>query len=190
MTLPEFEPSALLSRVFDDALLEGPFTVLDVGGAVPETIDYLSAYPCRVTVVDLLDEPFVPAPPDDEDPYSAHRAYEDALSVLDAHYDVCLFWDYPNYLPMDTLRAFADVLAPFVHNRTRGHAFAGLSTQQRLPATRYGVTNTTMFSARPLNRMPPEHVHTQGELADAFGYFKIARGTLKEGRVEVELERI
>ncbi len=190
MVTPVFEPSALLARVFDDKLLEQPFSVLDVGGVGAETLEYFSNYTCRITVLGLLDDLFVPEPPSEEDPYRAHRAFESRLDILNGKYDVCLFWDYPNYLSPPTLRAFAEVLAPALHARTRGHVFAGLNNRQGLPAVRYGIKDNDTFSLRPLNQPPLKYVHTQGELADAFHYFKVARGSLREGRVEVQLEHI
>ncbi len=188
---PEFEPSALFSRVFDDPMIERPFTVLDVGGASPETFEFLSGLPCKIYVTGLLEDGWVPEPPTEEDPYRAHRAFTDRLAWLGGvTFDVCLFWDYPNYLPRPTLQAFAEVLSAHLGPQTRGHVFAGLNNQQTLPAVRYGLSNRETLSLRPLNQLPPAHVHTQGEVADAFHYFKAARSSLRDGRVEVLLEHV
>ncbi len=186
MTAPEREPSALLERVFDEALLDGPFSVLDMGGASPETLAFLSGRRCTVTVTGLLQDGFVPEPPGEDDPYRAHRAFQERLSFLgQRQYDVCLFWDYPNYLPLPTLRAFAEVLTGHLHPRSRAHLFAGLNPRHGLPSLCYGVIDEQTFSVRPRNRPPLSDVHSQGEIADAFHYLKIHRSSLRDGRVEV-----
>ena len=62
--------------------------------------------------------------------------------------DVCLFWDFLNYLNRPALRAFSAALKPYVHAGTRAHGFSVLSeradviykcTDFYTPGDEYGV---------------------------------------------------
>ena len=191
MSAASLETSALVGRVFDPTLTDKPFTVLDLGGASPETVAFLSQFRCRLSVSGLIEDRFLPEPPTDEDPYRAHRAFKARLAPFRGErFDVCLLWDYANYLPSPTLRAFGEVLADHLYPRSRGHAFAVLNASTKLPPARYGVHDLETLASRAENEPPMANGHTQGELCDALPYFKPARSSLRDGRVEVLLEHV
>ena len=102
-------------------------------------------------------------------------------------FDLCLFWDFLNYLDDKALRAFNTAIAPFLHKTTRGHAFTVRTLDTSFSNQRYGIEQAHMFSIRPgqqsqLRKFP----HTQAILVNLLSSFDIDQGMLlPDGRLEV-----
>jgi hypothetical protein len=161
--------------------------VLDVGPAVPETIEFFSRYKCRLTIGDLFADERL------RDPKIVAQAFEHQLRRLlgaqEPKIDICLFWDYLNYLDVRAMRAFGNVLFPYLHRGSRAHAFGALNTTTPLAGFRYGVGDVDRFVVR--KRAEGEegrHPHPQADFRDSLTCFEIKRGTLlAEGRLEMLL---
>lgn len=160
--------------------------VLDVGPAMPQTVELLHSTGCRLSVADLLDSGIVEQQRQlDSDSLTAH--FKEALWMLDGPLHVCLFWDFLNYLSPQALEAFNQALKPWVTRNTRAHAFCATKRSAPLMQHRYDVRSVrevvqTRAPERPLADYPPpwrQVVHT-------FSLFEVVRGTLRTGGV-VEL---
>lgn len=194
----ELRQTLLMPLVFERIDGSQPVSVLDVGGGAAETVAFFSEYPCRLHFADLFDVPGLNLLPD-EDP----EGYFDA--VFAAHctfpegtlFDVCLLWDFLNYLPVPALRAFSRALRPYLHRDTVGHgfgAFKAAAAAASWATPTLGMTyaihdrNSLLVRPRPGGSVGA-HPHARTVLAEAFDCFEIVRGTLlKEGAMELLLQ--
>lgn len=194
----EERPTQLLPLLLE-RLQEGrPLTVLDVGQGVGETVSFFSQYRCRLHFAGLFEVMEQAGPPEE----GADRYYDDLLVRAlrfppDTRFDICLLWDFLNYLPAPALRAFSAALRPYLHRDTVGHGFGSFQTStQYVPGTgkggavAYGVAAPDRLTARPrAGGQGPGHPHSRRVLADSLTCFEIVRGTLlKQGTMELLLE--
>ena len=185
--LVESEHSLLFPMLFEQLEDGRRLSVLDVGPAVPETIEFFSRYKCRLTIGDLFAEERL------RDPKIAAQAFEHQLRRLlgpdETKFDICLFWDYFSYLDIRTMRVFGNVLFPYLHRESRGHAFGSLNTTTQLDGFRYGVGDVDRFVVRKLpDGEEGRYPHPQADFREALTCFEVKRGTLlREGRLEMLL---
>ncbi len=83
--------------------------VLDIGGGVASTLDFLSAYGARVFFLDLAEA-------DHADYRASLQAYAGTL------FDVCFFWDYLHRLTPGQLSELSDALVPYIYSDTLGYS--------------------------------------------------------------------
>lgn len=196
---PELRPALLLPLLFDrlqsntdeDQLAGPPLTVLDVGPGVSETVHFLSRFRCRVHFASLFDVPSLEAgagEDDDEEERLADALAEALDFAQGCRFDICLLWDYLNYLPAAGLRAFSGALRPHIHEGTRAHGFGAFSatatSMKEGPAVlshRYAVHDADRIVARPLTAHRRGYRHSPAALMDALTCFAIERGTLLRG---------
>ncbi len=196
----ELRQTLLLPLVFERIDGSQPVNVLDVGSGAAETVSFFSEYRCRLHFADLFEAPGLSLLPEED-----ADDYFDA--VFDAHcsfpegtlFDICLLWDFLNYLPVPALRAFSRALRPYLHRDTVGHGFGAFKAKATSPAASWAAPNLGMTYAihdretllvRPrLGGAVGEYPHARTVLADAFDCFEIVRGTLlKEGAMELLLQ--
>lgn len=190
-TGPDTHPSQLL-----EPLLEGwddRLSVLDLGAAVPETVDFFADRRCRLQFVDLVGEIEAAKAKDPTAPVSvAPDAVAGMLDFApDTRFDVCLFWDLLNYLDTVTLGMFCRFLAPYLHDNTRAHGFGVFKGTTDLPDQIFGIRGATEIVARPrADGLRPAQHHSQRALAQALTTFDIRRTTLSNvGRLEFLMVR-
>ncbi len=196
--LSEDRPTQLLPLLLERLEDGQPLTVLDVGQGVGDTVRFFSRYPCRLHFAGLFDV-IEQAEPPDEDPDS----YFDDLLVRacrfpsGTRFDICLLWDFLDYLPVPALRSFSAALRPYLHSGSLGHGFGTFkASTQFVPGTGhdgallYGVADLGRLSARPRpGGLPARFAHSRQVLTEALGCFEIVRGTLlKQGTMELLLE--
>lgn len=174
----------MLPKLFEGLPDDRRLTILDLGPAVPETVEFFGQYRCRLYFADLFSEPT------DGD---GARSFQTLLDYpVQVQFDLCLFWDFLNLLSMDELRAFDAALKPYVHRGTRAHGFAAMSATHALSIHHYGVLSTHQLVVRadPLARRATRP-HPQALLKQALTCLEIKRGTLlREGRLEVLLQGV
>lgn len=102
-------------------------------------------------------------------------------------FDLCLFWDFLNYLDDKALRAFNIAISPYLHKRTRGHAFTMRTLDTGFANQQYGIQQAHMFSIRPRSgQQTRRYPHTQAILVNLLSSFDIDQGMLlPDGRLEV-----
>jgi hypothetical protein len=188
----------LLQMLFEYIGEDQPLSVLDVGGGVTETIAFFSSYHCRLHFADLFDAPLLQQPPDDDPDGHYAAVFEELIDFPPGtRFDICLLWDFPNYLPLPALRAFSHALHPFLSRKTRGHGFGAFKANAPAMARsvpemplQFGIQDMERLAVRPrLGGLTTNHSHSRAVLADAFPCFEIVRGTLlRDGAMELLLD--
>jgi hypothetical protein len=163
-------------------------SVLEIGQALPETIDFFSGFKCRLHFAAMYSDPIL------QMQFADHSETELAAHIsrsLDfpkgTRLDLCLFWDFLNYLDDRALRAFNTALRPYLHNGTRGHAFTVRTLNTSFANQQYGIEQAHMFSVRPrAEKQARTFPHTQAILVNLLSNFDIDQGMLlPDGRLEV-----
>lgn len=164
------------------------FSVLEIGPALPETIEFFSQFKCRLNFAAMYTDPILQMQLGD------HTEAELAAHIRQSFgfpkgtcFDLCLFWDFLNYLDDKALRAFNTAIRPFLQKSTRAHAFTVRTLNTSFPNQQYGIAQAHMFKIRPRTgkqlRTTP---HTQAILVNLLSSFDIDQGMLlPDGRLEV-----
>ncbi|TDJ22496.1 MAG: hypothetical protein E2O58_11430 [Gammaproteobacteria bacterium] len=175
----DVEHSLLLPKLFEGLRDDERLMILDLGPAVPETVEFFGQFRCRLYFADLFSEP---TDGDSATPFQTLLDYP-----VQVQFDLCLFWDFLNLLNVDELRAFNAALKPYVHRGTRAHGFAAMSATHALSIHHYGVRSTHELVVRPDPRARrAARPHPQAQLKQHLTCLEIKRGTLlREGRLEV-----
>ncbi len=182
------QASRLLPEIFEGVDPKHGVTALEFGPAVPETIAFFGQFKCRVHVANLFENEAIRTQQAELDEAALKEAFR-------AHFnfprgtllDVCLFWDFLNYLRPATLRALSAALQPYLHAGTCGHGFSVLSVETPLNNREYGVLRPDVICNRPA-RMPQMDYfpHTHEGLDRGLPAFKIQKGwLLSDGRLEM-----
>ncbi len=182
------EPSGLLPLVLEKLNRRRRMHILDVGPAVPQTLDFLSGFKCRLHIADLLRNPSAAQSPRPS-PKALAAHFAQSLSMIDAPLDICLLWEFPNHLSLDEVRIFNDVLGRFLKAETLAHGYCSLKQTRPMMRHWYGIRKTDEVVRLEDGALEPAaHAHSQQQLVGAMNAFEMERGTLRsEGRVEVIL---
>lgn len=163
-------------------------SVLDIGVARPETVRFFSHYRCHLHFADLFGETGY------ESNERRHGTLKDTLFERifefprNTTFDICLFWDFLNYLGTPLLRDLAKTLRRYVHDDTRSHAFVPFSNALPFTGQRFGIESLDRLSVRE-DPSPVPHPHTRKAIAPALWPFSVKRAALLgENRQELLLE--
>ena len=178
----------LLPLVFEGIDAGRSLTVLDIGAGRPESVRFFSRYRCQLYFVDLFGETGYASG------QQGRRRPRETLfgRFLDfpsgTRFDICLFWDFLNYLESPLLRDFAQTLCSYVHDDTHAHAFAAFSNALPFDGLRFGIEDADRLTTRSQST-PAKHPHTRKHIADALWPFSVKRAALLEqNRQELLLE--
>ena len=185
------QPSQLFPALFRMRDVNHRLTVVEIGPAVPETVEFFSRFKCRLHFVDLFHEPFVREQQANLSETELRHAFEEQFRFAPGtKIDVCLFWDFLCYLDDRALRAFNSALKPWIHSATRAHGYGVHHLAIQLENIQYGVIEQDRLSVR--NRLTPQlpyHPHSQIEMHDMLNTFDFERGLLLEnGKLEMLLK--
>lgn len=183
--------SRLFGSLFQWLDVNRRLTVLDIGTALPETVNFFSQYICRLHFIDLYSMPFVLSQQDLSET-GLRQAFETELRFpAGTRIDLVLFWDFLSYLDDPALRAFNSALRPWLHSSSRAHGFGAHHLAVRLANVQYGVQERDTLSIR--DRLATQmhcHPHSQMEMQDMLNCFDFERGLLlPDGRLEMLLKR-
>lgn len=184
-------PSNLFPLLFERLAANRRLTVLDVGPALPATVDFFSRLRCRLYFIDLYDEPLVRDDPEEASEDELVQQFQAALDLpAGTQIDVCLFWDFLNYVDGPAVRAFVHALQPYVYEDTRAHGFGMLNAKTVLVNQQYGIEQIDQLKLYPRrDPQPPVYSHSQRELNELLGYFQIDKSRLmSDGRLEFLLK--
>lgn len=182
--------SKLIGSLFKSLDTTRRLTVLEIGTALPETVNFFSEFTCRLHFVDLYAEPFVQEQqnrPESE----LQEAFASCLRLPEGtRLDLCLFWDFLTYLDDAPLRAFNAALRPWLNRQTRAHGFGAHHMAVRLAHVQYGICDRDTFSLRDRrSRQLRMHPHSQIEMHDMLNCFAFERGLLlPDGKLEMLLK--
>ena len=175
---------ALIKQIKADSRL----SVLEIGLALPETIEFFSQFKCRLHFAAMYTDPVLQMQSGE---YTEAELAEHITQSFDfpkgTHFDLCLFWDFLNYLDDKALRAFNTAIHPYLHKSTRAHAFAVRTLNTSFSNQQYGIEQAHMFSIRPrTGEQARTSPHTQAILVNLLSSFDIDQGMLlPDGRLEV-----
>jgi len=185
------QQSKLFNSLFGLLDINRRITVLEIGPALPETVEFFSQYKCKLHFVDLFNEPFVRDEQAMLSEKELRHAFEEQFRfAAGTRLDLCLFWDFLSYLDDPALRAFNSALSPWVHSGTRAHGFGVHHLAIRLENIQYGIVNKDTLSVRKrLSRQMGCHPHSQIEMHEMFTCFDFERGLLQpDGKLEMLLK--
>lgn len=166
-------------------------TVMEIGPALAETVNYFSEFKCRLHFVDLYNEPFVREDQARLSEKELRHAFEEQFRFPQGtKIDICLFWDFLCYLDDSALRAFNSALRPWIHPGTRAHGYGVHHLAIRLENIQYGVLQKDQLSIRNRSSAQlPYHPHSQIEMHDMLNCFDFERGLLlSDGKLEMLLK--
>jgi hypothetical protein len=186
--------SNLAPLLFERVQVNKQLVVLDVGLAMPATVDLFSNFKCKLIFTDLYSRELLTGSclqDGDDKPQPSHNQlveqFTAALNLTpETKIDICLFWDFFNYLDGTSLRAFVEALHPYIDGNSCGYGLGVLNSRCQLPNFQYGIRqlDTLSQSLRSENQKPV-YLHSQRDLNNLLGYFDIDKSRLMpDGRVE------
>jgi hypothetical protein len=184
------QPSKLLPSLFRSLNVDRRLNILDVGAALPETVEFFSRFKCRIHFIDLFSEPVVRELQQVSDARELQHQFEKLLRPLDlGRLDICLLWDLLCYLDDPALRAFNSALRPYMYNGTRAHGFGVHHLAIRLENKQYGIMEEDALSVRLRQaEQLATHPHSQVEMHEMLSCFDFERGLmLPDGKLELLL---
>lgn len=182
------QQTLLLPTLIKKIKTDRRLSVLEIGPALPETIKFFSQFKCRVHFAAMYTDPVLQMQLGEyTEAELAEKISESFGFPKGTRFDICLFWDFFNYLDDKALRAFNTAIAPFLHKSTRAHAFTVRTLNTSFSNQQYGIEQAHMFSVRPRpgkqSRTTP---HTQAILVNLLSNFDIDQGMLlPDGRLEI-----
>lgn len=174
----------LMKRMKQDRRL----SVLEIGPALPETIQFFSQYRCRLHFAAMYTDPVLQMQLGDcTEAELAEHIGQSFGFAKETRFDLCLFWDFLNYLDDKALRAFNIALRPYLQPSTRAHAFTVRTLNTKFSNQQYGIEQAHLFSIRPrAGKQARTTPHTQAILVNLLSNFDIDQGMLlPDGRLEV-----
>jgi hypothetical protein len=165
----------LLPDLFQHIEDEQRITVLHLGSVMPETLEFLSGYRCKIYVCDVFAElPFA------VDPAQEQSVEQRLATVLDlppeARFDLCLFWDLFNYLQPEAISALTRLLRPHWHQHSRGYALGVHNTRSPQRDASFALAGADVLALR----------QRREGLA---GYAPLPQSRLKELMQGIEVQR-
>lgn len=184
--------SNLAAAAFDSLQADRRLVVLDVGMAMAATVDFFSQFKCKLLFVDLYSEDFVAEISEDISHQELVSLFRQALNIPDnCMIDICLFWDFFNYLDGTLLKAFIEALQPYLSEDSCGYGLGVLNARRQLPSFQYGLkTLDTLSQYQCTEEQKSVYPHSQRDLNNLLGYFDIDKSRLMpDGRVEYLLSQ-
>ena len=175
---------SLVKRIQPDRRL----SILEIGPALPETIEFFSQFKCRLHFAAMYSDPVLQMQSGEfTEAELTHQIRQSFGFPKGTRFDICLFWDFLNYLDDKALRAFNAAIRPYLHKTTRAHAFTVRTLDTSFSNQQYGIEQAHMFSIRPRKGTQARtYPHTQAILVNLLSSFDIDQGMLlPDGRLEV-----
>jgi hypothetical protein len=163
-------------------------SVLEIGQALPETIEFFSQYKCRLQFAGMYVDPVLQIQKGESTEAELVDHFKQSFAFpKNTRFDLCLFWDFLNYLDDKALRAFNTAIKPHLHKTTRAHAFTVRTLDTSFSNQQYGIDKAHMFSIRSrTSTQATTYPHTQAILVNLLSSFDIDQGMLlPDGRLEV-----
>jgi hypothetical protein len=208
MSSMETLPTRLLPDLLEKHADTSPLMVFDMGFGVQETIAFFGDRRCRLHFAGIPDA--LIAPPSirsktpfgqmvtkvEQDATMQNAWFERFQSTMKfapgTHFDLCLFWDFFNYLDDLALKAFADALAPYVGPQTVGHAYILLKSEANVLNREYGILTRDQISVRPrAHGSLPSFPRPQARMTSMMKGFAVNHSVLRrDGLLEVALKSV
>ena len=168
---------------------ERKLTVLNIGPALSDTVEFFSRFRCKLYFIDLFDDlPALNACEDDTPP--PRQLLGESLQFPgDTRFDLCLFWDLFNFLDSEAITALQEALSPHLHSGSLGHGFAVHNRRTQQSGKLYGIRDLDQLSTRPRPAaLPGYSPYNQGQLEKMLVCFRVTRSVLlPDSRLELLL---
>jgi hypothetical protein len=157
--------SQLLSSLLAEIDIGRRLTVLDIGPASPETVEFFSQFKCRIYFADLFAEDVL----GEQNEETTVTEMQDRFSSLldypaECGFDICLLWDVLNYLDEPAVQGFTKALLPFLSATSKIHGFTTLKASINLPNQRYSIQQTGCLKVRA-GKTQPDRYYPHSQLA-------------------------
>jgi hypothetical protein len=187
--MPVTQPSKLLSDLFALFDPEQRLTVLNIGSALPETVDFFSRFRCKLFFADVFSE--LPIAIEEPSETSLDEHFCEILGLPEqVKVDICLFWDVFNYLDERSISALLTALRPHLHVGSRGHGFAVHKRSSPQGDQLYGIADSDSLSVRRrTSKLPGYAPHPQSHLRGLLPCFEFDSSVLlSDSRLELLLK--
>jgi len=181
------QSSKLLSSLFDNVTPGTCLTVLHVGPALPETVNFFSTFRCKLHFVDLFAELPITAQDEGSD-QSLAKVFSNLLAIpTGTLFDVCLFWDLFNFLDSRAIAGLVSALRPHLHSASVAHGFAVHNLRSPQGDQLYGIKELGSLSVRNRQHTVPGYApHAQRQLQNMLNCFNFDRSVLlPDSRLEL-----
>lgn len=186
--MTEQQAAKLLPELFATIPQEQRINVLHVGPALPETVDFFSAYRCKLFFVDPFAE--LPLVADLEADVTLQQRIDALFSFApEVRFDICLFWDIFNYLSAEAVQLMDQCLRPYLHPQAQAHGFAVHNLRSPQRDARFSIISPgeLLLRERPA-RLPGYAPLPQSRLKELFTGFAMKRTILlADSRLEMLL---
>ena len=142
--------SNLAPLLFERVQVDKQLVVLDIGLAMPATVELFSSFKCKLIFADLysaemLSQDTLEEHSEDSSQEQVHQQLVEQFTVAlnldaDTKIDICLFWDFFNYLDGTLFKAFIEALHPYINDNTCGYGLGVLNARCELPNYQYGIS--------------------------------------------------
>ena len=158
------QSSTLLSSLFTQFDMEQRLTVLHIGPALPETVEFFSRFRSKLFFVDVFSE--LPIELEEEVGPSLEQQFAELLDIPPAtRLDICLFWDLFNFLDSAAIAAFLAALRPHLHPASLAHGFAVYNLRSPQGDQLYGISEMDALNVRSRASILPGYApHPQSKL--------------------------
>ena len=209
VTVTETLPSRLMPDILHRLADVSPLMVLDVGFGVHETVAHFGNRRCKLHFCGLPDAvaspPVIAGPARKTGKIIDESARQEELldawrerfrQVLnfpaETRFDLCLFWDSFNYMDDLALKAFFEVLHPFIRKETLGHGLIQLKDDRQVTNREYGILSQDQLVMRPGRHASlVSHPRPQARVASMLKGFAVSHGVLRrDGLLEVSLKSV
>ncbi len=178
----------LLPTLFESLDEDRRVNVLHLGPALSATIEFFSAYRCKLYVIDPFPE--LPLEADLERDITLSDRIASVFELpAGLQFDLCLFWDLLNYLGEEGVSLLGAHLRPHIGPQTLAHGFG--VHNQRSPQRDCTFSIAAADSLEVCDRPQPLRGYAplpQSRLKTALGSFEMKRSVLlADGRLEMLL---
>ena len=182
-------PTKSLEWLFEPFIAGKKAHVLHLGHPLPNTVKTFTNYRCNIHVADVFPKLSLPIF-DEEKSGDYFQFFYDTLDVnKTSSFNLCLFWDFFNFLDDTSLAAFADFLSPFLQEDCRAHAFAVHNTKSIPSQYVYGINDLQSISFRsreePIRSQTPPTLRMLEEQLSCFSFEK--KIILPDNRIELAM---
>jgi hypothetical protein len=205
-SVTESLPTRLIPDMLERLKGKSPLMVLDVGMGVHETVEFFGTRRCRLHFSALHEVLHPPPTIAQEQKFGElpDKQAQDALlyqawlqrfaAQMNYHpgtkFDLCLFWDFFNYLDDMALKAFSEVLSPYLSADTLAHAYLMQKPEHGLLNREYGICSASEISVRhgPYGHLP-SNPRPQARVVAMLKDFSINHSVLRrDGLLETSLK--
>jgi hypothetical protein len=183
------QTSKLLPALFEPFDEEQRVSVLHIGPALSETVNFFSDYRCKLHFVDVFAELPVVAQQDPAPDLQQH--FHELLGFPpDARFDICLLWDLFNFLDAEAITAFQAVLQPHLRKNSRAHAFSVHNPRTHPYSSHlYSIRDVHSLALRErTSKLPGYAPYSQRQLKEVLHCFSLERSVLlPDSRLELLL---